>query len=50
MNTDFNSEQMKGWFTPHDLLGIENEKSIPDNVTKDDMVKLILKDINKMQL
>ena len=48
MNNDFNSEQMKEWFIPHDLLGIENEKSIPDTITKDDMVKLVLKDINKM--
>lgn len=46
-NTDFNSEQMQDWFKPHDLLGIENEKSISENVTKDEMVKLVLSDINK---
>lgn len=50
IGTDFNSEQMRGWFNPHDLLGIENEKSISDDVTKNDMIKLILTDINKKQL
>lgn len=46
---DFTPKQMKDWFIPHDLLGIENEKSISDNVTKDHMVQLVLADITKTQ-
>lgn len=44
-NTDFGSSRMKDWFTPHDFIGIENEKSISEDVTKDDAIKLILTDL-----
>lgn len=45
-NTDFDTSRMKDWFTPHDLIGIENEKIISEDTTKDDMIKMLLKDLD----
>ncbi|HCM89785.1 MULTISPECIES: AAA family ATPase [Vagococcus] len=44
-NTDFNSNKMREWFVPHDFLGIENEKIISENISKEEMIKLILADL-----
>lgn len=45
-NVDFGPKQLKDWFTPHDLIGFKNEKNIDKNISKKEMVKLILSDID----
>ncbi len=44
-NTDFDSDKMREWFVPHDLLEIKNEKIISENISKDEMIKLMLADL-----
>lgn len=43
---EFDEADMKRWFIPHDYLEVENENIIDEDVSKDDMIKLILNDIN----
>ncbi|MGX7045578.1 AAA family ATPase [Pseudolactococcus plantarum] len=44
-NVDFNTEDMLKWFTPKDLLGIKNEKSITKDISEDNLLELILNDL-----
>ncbi|GGB91564.1 AAA family ATPase [Staphylococcus nepalensis] len=43
--TDFGEMEMRSWFTPKDFIGLENEKAIKEDVTKDEMIKNILEDL-----
>ena len=36
---------MLKWFTPKDLLGIKNEKSITKDISEDNLLELILNDL-----
>lgn len=42
----FGKNELKDWFVEHDYLGLENEKVIKDDVTKEEMIKTILKDLD----
>ena len=43
--TDFREMEMKSWFTPKDFIGLENEKAIKEDVSKDKMIRNILEDL-----
>ena len=43
--TDFGEMEMKSWFTPKDFIGLENEKAIKEDVSKDKMIRNILEDL-----
>lgn len=42
----FGKNVLKDWFVAHDYLGLENEKVIKDDVTIEEMIKTILKDLD----
>lgn len=44
--TNFGEKEMQSWFTAKDFIGLENEKTIKRNVTKEKMIEIILKDLN----
>ncbi len=42
---DFTADEMKEWFRPNDLMPIINEKLIPQDMTKEQIFTMIMKDI-----
>ena len=36
---------MRSWFTPHDTIGLENERIVDDEMTQEDMIQLVMKDL-----
>lgn len=46
METDFGEEKMKLWFTDKDFIGLENERSISEEISEDQMIGIVLNDLN----
>lgn len=45
-NVDFNTDDMKRWWNEKDYLGFDNEILLTENLSCDDVIHLILKDLN----
>ena len=45
IDTDFGEEKMKLWFAEKDFIGLENERSVSEEVSEDEMVNIILDDL-----
>lgn len=48
-NTDFGESELRSWYTAHDYLGIRNEKTINKEMTIEETLDTILKDL-KLQI
>ncbi|MCG7338734.1 AAA family ATPase [Staphylococcus sp. ACRSN] len=45
-HTDFGINELKSWFVADDFIGIDGEKIITDDISKEQMLQIILKDID----
>ncbi|AMR88284.1 kinase [Bacillus thuringiensis] len=43
---EFGEELLHQWYTPHDIIGITNERMIHDTMTQEEICNLILNDVN----
>lgn len=46
IGTDFGEEKMKLWFTDQDFIGLENERSISEEISENEMIEIVLNDLN----
>jgi predicted ABC-type ATPase len=44
---EFGETEMRKWWAEHDVLGFENEKSIGDDLSEEQIVELILSDLRQ---
>lgn len=44
--TDFSAEKLASWFVEKDTLNVKNEKMIPETMTQNDILTMILNDLN----
>ncbi|MBZ8173430.1 kinase [Staphylococcus cohnii] len=44
--TDFSAEKLASWFVEKDTLNVKNEKLIPETMTQNDILTMILNDLN----
>lgn len=42
--TEFSGEDMRGWYLPHDLLGVDGEQIIPEHHTLQQSIEVIMGD------
>lgn len=43
---DFGEDKMKLWFADKDFIGLENERSISEEISEDEMIGIVLNDLN----